>query len=81
MYKDYSMNVVLKLFFDIFYFMLVSKWNVLCKNDKKINNIDFIYMKSKNVIYGINLLISILFLLIIGGDVFGFRLNLIVKKK
>lgn len=45
------------------------------------NNIDFIYMKSKNVTNGINLLTSTLFSLIIGGDAFGFRLNLIVKKK
>lgn len=49
MYKDYNMNVVLKLYFDIFYFrdMLVSKLNVF----------------------------------IIGSEVLGFRLNLIVKKK
>lgn len=49
----------------------------------KINNIDIIYMKRKNVINCINLLIicSILFLLIISSEVFGFRFNLNVKKK
>lgn len=61
--------------------MLVSKSNALRKNDMKIDNIDFIYMKSKNVTNGINLLTSTLFSLIIGGDAFGFRLNLIAKKK
>lgn len=49
----------------------------------KINNIDIIYMKRKNVTNRINLLTtcSTLFLLIISSEAFGFRLNLNVKKK
>lgn len=47
----------------------------------RINNIDFIYMKSKNGTSRINLLTSTLLSLVIGSKAFGFRLNLKVKKK